>query len=264
MEFINRTDAEIESKEDKKNEILQRNKEASIYDSILTPKYFHRVEIDSCLDKLNPQKRELILDAGCGTGRFSQELTTKGCRVIAIDYSIESLKICKERCKNLDPEPIIIKADISDLPLKPEIIDKIISIGVFQHIPTQRCRINSLREMKRVLKPDGRLVITGYNYDLPSRVVRDKSGYHAGKIYYYKYSYSELKKTLFTVFNKVEICGILNFVKYCWSIQNRFNRLNTILEGIGFFLVIEKLDRTLEKTPLSHIMGHSLCACIKK
>lgn len=264
MELINKIEDEIKSKRDKKGEILYRDKEAPIYDTVIIPEYQQRVEISSCLERLNPRKNELILDAGCGTGRFVHEMIMKGARVIAIDYSKEPLKICKERCNDLSIKPFIIRADICNLPLKSEIVDKVLSTGVFEHIPSYDDRVKALREMRRVLNSNGRLVITTYNYDLPCRLFGNKMGYHAGRIYYYNYSYSEFKKILSLVFDKVEICGILNFLKYCWSVQSRLNRLNTILKKIGFFLIMEKLDKTIEKTPLSYIMGHFLCACIKK
>jgi ubiquinone/menaquinone biosynthesis C-methylase UbiE len=254
----------VDSKQNKKNEMLQRDKEAAIYDTVLTSKYFHRIETDSCIEKLDPQKGELILDAGCGTGRFSEEMAARGVGVVAVDYSMESLRICKKRCKDFNVKPLIIRADICDLPFKPGIVGKVLSVGVFQHIPTKKGSIGALREMRRVLKPNGKLVITVYGYDLPCRILRDKSGYHAGKIYYYNYSYREFREILSSVFGVVEICGILNFLKYRWFIQDRLTVLDVVLEKTRIFSIMERLDRTMEKTVFSHILGHFLCACTEK
>ena len=253
--------SKIKSKRDKKNEMLCRDEEASIYEKLISD-YQHRVEIKTCLEKLNPKKDELILDAGCGTGRFTRQILKRGSKVVGIDYSMKSLEICKKHFHNYGLKPLIIKGDICDLPLKSGIFDKILSTGVLEHIPTHEDRMKALSEMKRVINANGKLVITTYNYDFVNRLFRNKEGYHAGRIYYYNYNHPEFKKILSFMFDKVEICGILNFVKYHDFLKNRLGFLYHLLNKMGFFNLTGWLDVILEKTFISYMMGRFLCAII--
>jgi 2-polyprenyl-3-methyl-5-hydroxy-6-metoxy-1,4-benzoquinol methylase len=51
------------------------------------------------LKSLGLKNIKYILDLGCGTGNFAIKLDKKGYRVKAIDYSVEAIKIAKEKAK---------------------------------------------------------------------------------------------------------------------------------------------------------------------
>jgi 2-polyprenyl-3-methyl-5-hydroxy-6-metoxy-1,4-benzoquinol methylase len=58
------------------------------------------------LKSLGLKDIKYILDLGCGTGNFTVKLAKRGYRVKAVDYSVEAVKIAKEKVK---------KAGVSDL-----------------------------------------------------------------------------------------------------------------------------------------------------
>ncbi len=103
--------------------------------------------IVSIIRKLNPEN---ILDVGCGGGLFIKELQRYGHKIIGTDISYNLLSKIKEN-------KILLSAKISSLPFKDKTFSGILCTEVLEHI----LDINkSLQELKRVLKPDGYLIIT--------------------------------------------------------------------------------------------------------
>jgi ubiquinone/menaquinone biosynthesis C-methylase UbiE len=137
------------------------------------------------------------LEAGSGTGRFTVEFAKRGTEVVALDYSLDSLKINKSRCKCH-----VVCADLSFLPFKDSVFDKVACIEVFQHVPP-RSRIAGLKEIRRVVKEGAEGLITVYNNRLWDKIRNEKEGFHKGLIYYYRFDISELKQMLLLVFSKI-------------------------------------------------------------
>ncbi|MBZ5679223.1 MAG: class I SAM-dependent methyltransferase [Acidobacteriia bacterium] len=103
---------------------------------------------------------KLILDVGCGMGRFSEVATRWGARVVGIDLSIA----CEVAARNLaDREFVAMQADVFELPFAPESFDLIYSIGVLHHTPD--CE-KAFKTLPQYLKPAGTIAIwlySGYN-----------------------------------------------------------------------------------------------------
>lgn len=86
----------------------------------------------------------LILDVGCGYGRAFIRPNT-----IGLDTSLELLKQVSK------PNVGLLKADACLLPFRDNIFDAVLSIGTIHHLSTSKRRLDSLLEMKRVLKNNG-------------------------------------------------------------------------------------------------------------
>tara|TARA_Y100000389_G_scaffold204581_1_gene258133 strand:- start:110 stop:724 length:615 start_codon:yes stop_codon:yes gene_type:complete len=110
-----------------------------------------------------------ILDIGCGTGR---NMLKKNLNFTGIDSSIEFIKICLLKKLN------VIEGDMCDLPFKNNTYDAIISIASFHHLSTNERRISALKEMYRVLKPGGTILISIWSLKQPQKTKRkfDKYG----------------------------------------------------------------------------------------
>ena len=78
-------------------------------------------------------KGKLILDAGCGSGRFSEIALKYGAKVIAFDLS-ESVDEARRNLMHYDNFSVL-QADIYRLPFLPETFDYVYCIGVLQHTP---------------------------------------------------------------------------------------------------------------------------------
>ena len=78
-------------------------------------------------------KGQLVLDAGCGAGRFAQVALDAGAEVIAMDLS-SAVDACQDNLGS-NERLHVVQASIYDLPFKPGVFDRIYSIGVLQHTP---------------------------------------------------------------------------------------------------------------------------------
>src|SRR5215469_13533032 len=111
---------------------------------------------------LHPQdlQGKLVLDVGCGMGRFAEVVTRWGARVIGIDLSVAA----EVAAKNLaDRDFVALQADVFALPFAPESFDCIYSVGVLHHTPD--CE-KAFKVLPRLLKPGGSMAVwlySGYN-----------------------------------------------------------------------------------------------------
>jgi ubiquinone/menaquinone biosynthesis C-methylase UbiE len=111
----------------------------------------------------------LILDAGCGpSGHVGRYVFDKGIPVIGVDIS----DVCIQLARQNNPGMRFERCDMGDLPFEDEVFDGI--IAYYSIIDTPRDQVKRFfREFERVLKPEGRLLVTvkagteeGYQSDL--------------------------------------------------------------------------------------------------
>lgn len=157
-EGIRRLFNSIASDYDRLNHILSLN----------IDKGWRRMAVKEIADKDSPVK---VLDVACGTGDFTIEIAKKvsaGSEVIGVDISEGMMEIGKEKMLKAGVTAEMTVADCESLPYDQNTFDRIaVGFGVrnFEHLDL------GLREMCRVLKPDGKLVIL--ELSLPSnRLVR--------------------------------------------------------------------------------------------
>jgi len=116
--------------------------------------------IDECEQKLigpvmlrHLPKDGLIVDAGCGTGKWVAFLHRLGYRVVGLDISREALGVAR----SVAPEVAVALADTQRTPLRDASVDAVLSLGVVEH--DERGPLEGLRELRRLLKPGGLLVL---------------------------------------------------------------------------------------------------------
>ncbi len=114
--------------------------------------------------KLRPNS--LILDAGCGSGRHLRALAKlPDLKIIGIDRNGSDLNDALTALKNmpdaLSDNYLVSCADIKNLPFASASFDCVICSEVLEHIPEHE---NALKELVRILKPQGDLVVSVPRY----------------------------------------------------------------------------------------------------
>jgi SAM-dependent methyltransferase len=99
----------------------------------------------------------LVLDAGCGAGRFAQVAAEAGARVIAVDLS-DAVRAARENLQG-NPDVRMVQGDLFALPFPPGTFDCVFSLGVIQHTPDPLRAVEKLAEMVR---PGGQLGLWWY------------------------------------------------------------------------------------------------------
>jgi demethylmenaquinone methyltransferase/2-methoxy-6-polyprenyl-1,4-benzoquinol methylase len=108
------------------------------------------------VDAVEPRPGQLILDLAAGTGTSSEPFTSSGARVIPTDLSLGMLLVGKQR----RPQLSFVAADALRLPYVDASFDAItISFGLRNVEDTAA----ALREMRRVVKPSGTLVVCEFS-----------------------------------------------------------------------------------------------------
>jgi SAM-dependent methyltransferase len=95
----------------------------------------------------------LIVDAGCGTAKWPIYLRRRGYRFVGVEISAEACRMARE----MDPTLPLARADARHAPLRSASADAVLSLGVVEH--DEAGPLPSLRELRRVLKPGGLLVL---------------------------------------------------------------------------------------------------------
>ena len=102
-------------------------------------------------------KGKLVLDIGCGSGRFIEAARNEGALVVGLDFSIAADTAGKNFSN--DNDVCIIQADALNLPFKENVFDAAFSIGVLHHTPHPS---KGVLEAYRILKNNGWLAISVY------------------------------------------------------------------------------------------------------
>jgi ubiquinone/menaquinone biosynthesis C-methylase UbiE len=99
----------------------------------------------------------ILLDAGCGDGRITNELAIQGAHtIVAIDLATQVLENAKKRLDEHRSTTHLIQCDIEKLPFNPSAFEAITCLDTLVHIPNPR---NAVSEFYYVMKQGGNLAI---------------------------------------------------------------------------------------------------------
>lgn len=104
-------------------------------------------------------KSAAILDVGCGYGRTWADLRAEGyARVIGIDTAEKMI----ERGHRLHPEADLRHWESAEIPFAAGTFDVVILFAVLTCVPSDEAQKALVKEVGRVLRPDGILYVSGY------------------------------------------------------------------------------------------------------
>ncbi len=123
------------------------------------------------------QENEKILDLGCGNGRLYELFREKTIDYYGVDFSDKLIEIAKNRY----PQFKFQVADAFNLPFPSDFFDNVFSVAVLHHIPSEELRIQFLKGIRKVLKPEGRLILTVWDLGIFKR-----------SMLFFKYGFSKI------------------------------------------------------------------------
>ena len=109
-----------------------------------------------------------VLDVGCGDGRFLAALTGKGIDYVGIDNCEELIEKARRNLEIRSLRSLKLRncrfkfGNILDLRFDDESFDVVLCIAVLHHIPSRELQFKALCEMRRILKPGGKLIMTNW------------------------------------------------------------------------------------------------------
>ncbi|MEO5376205.1 MAG: methyltransferase domain-containing protein [Magnetococcus sp. DMHC-6] len=117
--------------------------------------YNHESEIRGLTTLYRTENLDLILDAGCGNGRF-METFPKESIAVGVDASLNLLRIARARQRG----HFHVCCELEHLPFKSNVFGSVVSCRVLQHIHAQQAAI---QELGRVVRENGDVLLQIYN-----------------------------------------------------------------------------------------------------
>jgi ubiquinone biosynthesis O-methyltransferase len=115
-----------------------------------------RLERELILELVGDVSGCKVLDVGCGDGELALELTRRGAIVTGIDASAAMIEAAKDRAKRHNADIAFKVAMAERLPFPDEQFDVVTAITILCFVDDA---VPVFREIARVLRPKGRLVI---------------------------------------------------------------------------------------------------------
>jgi ubiquinone/menaquinone biosynthesis C-methylase UbiE len=118
--------------------------------------FFSEIVREKAFSAADVKVEQLAADIGCGTGFLTEGLLERGLKVIAVDRSVEMLDQMREKFKKF--EAIDYRQGTAEnLPIDDATVDFAMANMYLHHVEEPTIAI---KEMVRILKPGGKLVIT--------------------------------------------------------------------------------------------------------
>tara|TARA_B000000557_G_C20765069_1_gene439086 strand:- start:403 stop:1098 length:696 start_codon:yes stop_codon:yes gene_type:complete len=223
---------------------------------------------------LNLKKVKSFADIGCGNGRHLKSLSSKlhTCNLIGVDHSCEEIsklnsEFTNNICKNQNSYKFV-EGDIRDLNIDSSSQDLVICSEVLEHVPNFE---KVLQECKRILKPNGVLLISVPSY-LPERICwlfskeyQQTPGGHI-RIFTKSFLQEAFRKQELKVFKKHKQHA---FHSLYWIIRSR-NKMNDskFLKSFHELLVKQMFGQAIFSANLEKLInplfGKSVCFYLKK
>jgi len=135
---------------------------------------------------LEPGGDKIALDLGCGPGPWTKKLQESGYLVIAIDFSVSSLKVNSDNCKDGKTTPIFLQEDLNKISFVKNSVDLVVMADFLQHLGGRSQRERLLQEVFGALKMNGRFYLSFFNLNIKNYLKGDVHGGFAGGMIRYE------------------------------------------------------------------------------
>lgn len=189
------------------------SKIASHFDSTRAHQWWWITEFITMINDATYEKKK-VLDIGCGNGRnmdgFSNDTTT----VYGIDNCLAFVNLLQERGK------YVLYADMTSIPFQDKYFDFLLSIASFHHLASEERRLRALSEMKRIIKPNGLLLLSVWSRVQPPKTKQSREITDFGDILITWNRFGEIYQRYYYIFRIQELRVL--FDKTGWSIEKHF------------------------------------------
>lgn len=138
-----------------------------------------------------------VLDLACGEGYGSNLLAARAGQVIGVDVATATVEHAAQ--KYLRPNLRFEQGDATAIPLADQTIDVVVSFETLEHLAPQQ---KMLEEFRRVLKPDGMLIISTPDKRVYSDQAKFENEFHVKELYR-----EEFEHLLSSIFPAVRMFG---------------------------------------------------------
>ena len=201
-------------------EMAARDAQADDYDQMRILALMGRIEIPWTRRWLAAQPTDVVLEAGCGTGRQTPHLAQDCKTLVSVDFSLASLVRNARKLKTAGVANVhLVQADLCRLPLQSETFHRVASGQVLEHVPGADAQARAVGEMARAAKPGATLVLSAYRDSLPVRLTGGKHGEHDGGIPFYRFTRDEMRAVLSSHWDVEAVHGGLLYVWQTRSVR---------------------------------------------
>jgi SAM-dependent methyltransferase len=202
--------------------------------------YEHNLmEMIPTMEALSANQDKTILELGCGDGRYTVALAGQCQWILAVDFSIESLRILQQRLQS--PQNVgLILGDVTTMKVCAAHFDRVFSTLV-SNLPTPEHRHAMYRLAAHALKRDGRFVFSTHHHGCKQKLSGERKlgRYIEGGIYRYNFTVGECKAEVRQYFKVVEARPIQIYFPFARRLrlplvaQSRFFERIPLLNGLG-------------------------------
>lgn len=112
--------------------------------------------------------RSSVLDVGCGHGRHARPLAHAGHQVTGVDFSRRLITIGRSESSSVGPAGIRwVVGEATALPFRDSSFDSAMCVAVLHHLPSPADRIAAVREIRRVVRRGGSILLCVWARDNP-------------------------------------------------------------------------------------------------
>ncbi len=201
------------------------------------------MEMIPTMEALSASKNMAILELGCGDGRYTIHLHDQFEWILAVDFSIDSLRVLQQRLQESRNIGLVL-GDVTTMKVKAAGFDRVLSTLV-SNLPTREHRNAMYSLAANALMPDGRFIFSTHNHGVRQRLKSEtKSGrYGPGGIYRYNFTISECNAEVRPYFKAIKVKPIQIYFPFARRLrlplvaQSRFLERVPLINSLGGLLL---------------------------
>ena len=226
--------------------------------------------IEATIEKIDPTKGDKVLDIGCGRAVDTIKLARKGGRPVGLEPSRIMLDHSKRCVAESGTSVALVQGIGENLPFKANLFDWVMCKGALDHFPDP---YKTMEEISRVLKPEGKAVISIANFDslghrlgrnthrltkfLPGKDPSERQAWETPPDHTYRFDYALIRQVVSSHLDIEEASGI----SLLWGAP-LWDRILSILPRSISFFTMRTLDKLARRFP--SISDVVLVRCCRK